>query len=604
MAILVTCRRLKKTFGIHTLFSNLSLGFDQEDRTALVGPNGSGKSTLLKIIAGLTEHDSGEVIYRRDMRVVYMGQQDLFPQGSSVEDVLYSAVQDETDEIILHTRVRRIMSLAGFSQPDVRVKDLSGGWLKRLSIAGVLVQEPDLLLLDEPTNYLDIKSIMWLENILANAHFAFVMVSHDRRFLEDLCSSVIELNQAYSHGFFRVRGGYDRFIQEREALLSEQQNLEDALANRVRRETAWLRRGPKARTTKARSRIKAAGEFQQELLEVKSRNRMNRRIGISFDSTGRQTRKLIKAREISKSLSGKTLFSDLTIDLEPGKCLGLMGENGCGKSTLMNVLSCRMKPDSGTVIHANGLQYAFFDQKPRQLDNRLTLRQAIAPEGDCVSYQGRMIHVAAWAGRFLFKSDQLDMPVANLSGGEQVRILIAGFMLQPADVLFLDEPTKDLDIDSIEVLEDNLLEFPGAVVLVSHDRAFLDTLATEIIGFDNMGGTDHFADCQQWINVMNGRSAKKPVKTAKRRRNISSAIDTRVKKLSFKEKKELEGMEERILEAEAGLDESRRMTANPEVMNNPQELALWCTRLQERHEYVDILYTRWEELENKTNAEK
>ena len=598
---IVTCRNLEKSYGVHTLFKDLSPGFEADERTGLIGPNGSGKSTLLKIIAGLEEPDSGEVVCRRDVRVVYMGQEDVFPQGAMVEEVLYGAVQDESDEVLVHTRVQRVMNQAGFADPSARVENLSGGWLKRLAIARGLVQEPDLLLLDEPTNHLDIESIMWLENILSNARFAFVMVSHDRRFLENVCHSVIELNQAYPGGFFRVKGGYSRFVQERETFLSGQQTLEASLANRMRRETEWLRRGPKARTTKAHARIEAAADLQQELSQVKSRNRMTRRVAIEFDSTGRQTRKLIRARGISKVLGGRTLFHDLDITLGPGSCLGLVGENGCGKSTLMSVLSGRMEPDSGKIIHAEGLRCAFFDQKREDLDRSVTLRRALAPEGDSVRWQGRMIHVAGWARRFLFKGDQLDMPVSHLSGGEQARILIARFMLQPADVLFLDEPTNDLDIDSIEVLEQSLLEFPGAVVLVSHDREFLDNLATEVIGFDHSGGTAHYASCDQWVEFMarsREQGREKPEKRKKERRRSSRPKN----RLGYREKKELESMEERILEAEAGLDQCREMVEDPEVMKKPEELATWCTRLREQQEQVDALYARWEELEERANA--
>ncbi len=601
--MLVTCRTLQKAFGAHTLFDGLSIGFRQQDRTGLIGPNGSGKSTLLRIIAGLEEPDAGEVVRRRDIRVVYMGQEDSFPASMTVEQVLYSAMGHEQDEVRVHAQVQCIISHAGFTEPGVQVKTLSGGWLKRLAIAHALVQEPDLLLLDEPTNHLDINSIMWLESILFSASFAFVMVSHDRRFLNTLCTSVMELNQAYPDGFFRVNGGYSRFVQERHAFLESQQRLEASLASRMRRETEWLRRGPKARTTKAYARVQAAAGLKQELSDVRSRNRLTKRVAIRFDSTGRQTKRLIRARGIGKSLDGNRLFHDLCIDLGPGMCLGLVGENGCGKSTLMNVLSGRMEPDSGTVIHADGLQCAFFDQKREELDRDITLRRALAPEGDSVRYQGRMIHVAGWARRFLFKSDQLDMPVSHLSGGEQARILIARFMLQPADVLFLDEPTNDLDIDSIEVLEQSLLEFPGAVVLVSHDRTFLDNLATEIIGFDGTGHTAHYASCDQWTEFMaRTRAADRDVSGKDQKGARGRRRSVRVKnRLTYKEKKELESMETRILEAEQAVEECRKQVEDPLVMKNPGELATWCTRLQEAQEQVDALYARWEELEERVN---
>ncbi len=601
---LVTFRNLKKKFGAHSLFNDLTLGFSQGERAGLIGPNGSGKSTLLRIAAGLESPDEGEVICRRDCRVVYLGQEDSFPSGCSVEEVLLDAVKDETDEVSLHVRINRMLSQAGFADPSENADNLSGGWLKRLSLARALVQEPDLLLLDEPTNHLDLLSILWLEDILASARFSFVLVSHDRRFLERLCNTVIELNQVYPDGYFRVKGGYSRFIQERFEFISARQNLESSLSNRLRRETQWLRRGPKARTTKAHARIEAAAELGERLDYLRSRNRMGRNVEISFDSTGRKTRKLIRARGISKELSGRQLFHDLDVTLGPGMCLGLAGDNGCGKSTLMNILAGRMQPDSGTVKHADGLKIAFFDQKRAELDKTLTLRRALAPDGDMVQYQGRMIHVAGWSRRFLFRDDQLDMPVSYLSGGEQARILIARFMSEPADVLFLDEPTNDLDIDSIQVLEESLLEFPGAVVLVSHDREFLDNLADQIIGFGKRGETAHYASVDQWIEtVLRGSSGRK---TGNRKKKAASRKSGRsgkpAKRLSYKEQKELEQIEERILEAEESLDRCRAMVESPDIIKEPSKLALWCTRLQEEQERVDALYQRWEELEGKANG--
>jgi ATP-binding cassette subfamily F protein uup len=324
------------------------------------------------------------------------------------------------------------------------------------------------------------------------------MISHDRRFLENTVRRVIELSAAYPNGTLQVNGNYSAFVEQRETFLEQQQEQEERLANKVRRENEWLSRGPKARGTKAKARKDAAYQLQDDLVEVKNRNRVGK-VDIAFDATERKTKKLLTAVGISKSFEGRQLFSNLDLTLSPGTRLGLLGRNGCGKSTLMQILAAAdrndgMKPDSGTVKVADKLRIVNFDQRRQQLDQQQTLRRALAPDGDSVLYQDRSIHVVSWAKRFLFRPDQLETPVARLSGGEQARILIAALMRQPADVLLLDEPTNDLDIPSLDVLEESLSEFPGALVLVTHDRFMLDRLCDQVLGFDGKGNASFCAE--------------------------------------------------------------------------------------------------------------
>jgi len=591
---LISCQNLSKSFAAHTLFTDISLGFNQNDKIGLVGPNGSGKSTLLKIMAGLEAEDHGTIFRSRQTETVYLSQEDDFEPGRTVDEIVAEALMDEDDEAVRYNKSRRALSQAGFKDLNQTTETLSGGWRKKLAIARAMAQQPDLLFLDEPTNHLDIEAILLLENLLQNASFAFVLISHDRTFLENVTNRTIELNRCYPDGFFNVDGSYSYFLEQRTTFLNHQQEMETRLSNKVRREVEWLRRGPKARTTKARYRIDEAHRLQDQLSEVKGRNRAEGQLQLGFAATGRKTKKLLQINKISKSLGGRLLFSDLSFELTPGSRLGLAGGNGCGKSTLIKTIHNDLEPDSGTIKTADGIRIVLFDQKREQLDQSLNLRQALAPDGDSILYQDRPLHVVSWAKRFLFDPDQLDMPISRLSGGEQARILIANLMRQPADILLLDEPTNDLDINSIEILEDSLQEFKGAIILVSHDRSFLNNMTDAILGFDGRGATSIFADYQQWISSSAKKTSRKSAKKAKGR-----PAPAKKKKLSFKEEKELAGMEEAIMMAEEKLAEATAMVEDPAIMANPGQLTSACASMENCQAEVDTLYLRWDELEAK-----
>ncbi len=374
-----------------------------------------------------------------------------------------------------------------------------------------------------------------------------------------------------------------------------QSQRQSALSNKVRRETEWLRRGPKARTTKARFRIDKAHDLQNELVAVREMNAANRQVKIDFDATGRKTKKLLEALDLSKSAAGRPLFTGLSFVLSPGSRLGLMGANGSGKSTLINILAGAMTPDSGKIMLADGIRIVLFDQKREQINQAETLRQSLSPAGDTLIYRGRPLHIVSWAKRFLFQPDQLDQPVSRLSGGEQARILIARLMLQQADILLLDEPGNDLDIPSLCVLEESLIDFPGAVVLVSHDRFFLDNVTTKILGFNGRGGTAIYEDFDQWLLDQNRQAAPVKKKTVVKEKSQKQGEA----KLTYGEKLELATIEEKILEAEEQLEQCRQQLENPAVTSNAEELARWCSLLQPTQEKVNKLYARWEDLESR-----
>ena len=338
--------------------------------------------------------------------------------------------------------------------------------------------------------------------------FACVVVSHDRYFLENVATEMVELNRAYEDGAFRVNGNYSAFLEAKEDYLHAQRKRQESLENRVHTELEWLRRGPKARTTKAKARIDKAHEMIGELAEMNARSRTSS-AKIDFSATNRKTKQLITLDGVSYGVGSRTLFKNIHFSVTSGMRVGLVGPNGSGKTTLLRLLRGDIKPETGKIRRADGLRIVYFDQN-RQLDPDLTLRRALAPDSDSVIYQERVIHVAAWAERFLFSAENLNQRVGRLSGGERARVLIAQLMLQPADVLLLDEPTNDLDIPTLEILEESLLEYPGALVLVTHDRFMLDRVSTVVLGLDGLGRAERFADYSQWEAWQRAQQSRLP----------------------------------------------------------------------------------------------
>ena len=616
MCALLQVQGLSKAFGAQQLFTDIQFSVEPGDRVGLIGPNGSGKSTLLKIICSLEQPDSGGFTLQKGSRIGYLAQEDRFDDDKSLyANLLLAGAELGLKESELYTRIHTLLSRAEFSDPEEKAKLLSGGWRKRLALCRALLPTPDLLVLDEPTNHLDISGILWLEKLLSanwpDSPAACILVSHDRRFLESTANRVVELSAVYPQGSLQIQGTYSDFVETRAEYLLQRQQLEERLANRMRRETEWLRRGPKARSTKAKYRIDSAANLQDELDEVQSRNRALSQAGIRFDGTERKTKKLLEASGLAKSYEGRQLFSGLDLLLSPGLRLGLAGNNGCGKSTLMRILAASAQknpeilPDCGTIRLAENLRVVTFDQRREQLDTSQSLRRALAPDGDSVLFQNRSVHVAGWAKRFLFRPDQLETPVSRLSGGEQARILLARLMLQPADILLLDEPTNDLDIPALDVLEESLSEFPGALVLVTHDRYLLDRLCTHILGFDGEGETAYFADCEQWLDWLQKKAAEKDQAAraaAAPAAKPTAAAKAKPGKLSYMEQREYDQMEERILTAEAELEALQTRMADPAFAADAAQLEECWQRQQRLTVTVEELYQRWSELEERKNG--
>jgi ATP-binding cassette subfamily F protein uup len=591
--LLLSCEAISMAYGTRSLFDNLSFGLFEGDQAGLVGPNGSGKSTLLKILAGITTPDRGTRSLRGGVSVGYVPQDPVFEPGRTVEEIVLAALTG-VDEADRPGRAAQALGRAEFTDGHAAVDTLSGGWRKRLAIARELAAAPDILLMDEPTNHLDVAGILWLEDVLTERARAFVVVSHDRYFLEHVATRMLELNRVYPAGLFESEGSYSRFLARRDEALREQAAYQDSLANTVRREIEWLRRGAKARSTKAKGRIKEAGRLIEELEDSRARG-LTATAGIDFTSAQRRTRRLLVARGLTKSLGGRPLVRGLDLVITPGTRVGLIGPNGSGKTTLLNVLADELAPDAGVVERADGLRIVRFTQERAGLDPAQSLRRALAPEGDAVVWQGRSVHVASWAKRFLFRPEQLEVPVGRLSGGEQARILIARLMREPADVLILDEPTNDLDIPTLEVLEDSLAEFDGGLVLVTHDRFMLERVSTVILALDGKGGTATFADYAQWEAAREaGEPAprKTPGRAPERER-------PRSRRLGYMEQREWDGMEQAILDAELAVEACRRAADDPTIASDPTALQTRYAALEAAQAEVDRLYARWAELEAK-----
>jgi ATP-binding cassette subfamily F protein uup len=598
MSALITARELGHSFGPRTLFAGLSLSFAEGDRVGVIGPNGAGKTTLLRILAGGLEADEGELHRRRGLRLATVDQDDTFDAGATVLEVAErSAAADPRpteDDTERRVRVSIALDQLGFRAPGQRVAELSGGWRKRLAIAAALAADPEVLLLDEPTNHLDLDGILWLEEMLLSSRLlAYVVISHDRAFLDRVANRVVEVAPQYPGGAFACTGSYSTFLEKRAEYLRGRAQYRDSLANRVRRELEWLRRGPKARTTKAQARIDEADRLVAELDRVREELETST-AGIEMAASGRRTKRLVVASGVDKSLGGRRLLDGLDLVLQPGQRLGVVGANGSGKSTLLKLIEGELEPDSGVIRRADALRIVHFDQAREHLDQSLPLRRAFAPDGDTVLYRDREVHVVTWARRFQFRDDQLDQPVGELSGGEQARVHIARLMLRPADLLLLDEPTNDLDIPTLEVLEESLLDFPGALVLVSHDRYLLDRVCTVLLGLDGGGAATRYADVDQWL-----ADRDRPEQPARPKRTGRPRDKPKRAGLSYLEKREYEGMEETILAAEGELAAAQARLADPAVASDAEAAHEAFLAHEQAKAKVSGLYRRWAELEEK-----
>lgn len=604
--LLISTYKLEKSFAGKPLFKNVSLGIEEGERVGLVGPNGAGKSTLLKILAGQIEADSGDVTGKKGLRMGFLEQTPLFKPQETILQAVLSKCQDEHESLASAYEWIARLELSQFGE-DFLVEQLSGGWRKRVALARELVLEPELLMLDEPTNHLDVTSILWLEDFLSRAPFATLIITHDRLFLQRTTNKIFDLDPKNPNYLLSVKGGYLEYLEAKDQLLQAQEQREVVLKNTLRRETEWLRRGAKARQTKQKARIERAGNLKEDVQDLGAKNAA-RKVKIEFKETDRNPQKLIEVDHITKAYNGRVLFKDFSYLVTPKTRLALLGDNGSGKSTLIRILLGEEQPDSGKVSRADKLKVAYFEQNRETLKPQLSVLKNICPDGDYVHYQGQYVFARSYLERFLFNRQQMDLPVEKLSGGEQSRLRLAQLMLNEAQVLILDEPTNDLDVATLTVLEDSLREFNGAVVLVTHDRYFMDQVASQIMAFhkntDGSTTLENFAgylQWEEWFEEQKELQALELKKEAEAKKAEAKAAN-KPGKLSFKEKFELENMEATIFELEAKLEELQAESVKPETVSNATKVQDLYAQISQLQGKIEKLYARWAELDKKAQG--
>jgi ATP-binding cassette subfamily F protein uup len=595
VAILLSTQNLTHSFSGRTLFENLNFSIESGERIGLIGPNGAGKSTLLKLLVGELQPESGVISRQRGLRTGYLSQTPAFQADATVMSTVLESAADPYDweEISRATELlgKFLIQEGATVEPESLISSLSGGWKKRAALARELMKQPDLLILDEPTNHLDVEGILWLENLLSNASFATLTVTHDRIFLDRVSNRILELDRRNAGGILSIKGSYSDYLYTKSDLMAAQEKSEEKLRNTLRRETEWVKRGAKARTTKQQARIDRHGELTEAVADLNSRNRVNV-ARLDFTGLGRSPKRLVEAQGISKSYNGEAIINPVDILIGPKSRVGLLGQNGAGKSTLIRILLGQEEPDTGTVYRAEQLEPVYFEQNRESLDPEVSVLRTLCPSGDHVDHGGRMVHVKGYLDRFHFRPEQFEMPVGRLSGGEQARLLLARLMLRKSNLLVLDEPTNDLDIATLNVLEDVLQEFDGAVILVTHDRYFLDRVATEILALGP--DVNRFSDVYQW-EEWKSREQAKPKSSKKDKEKEKTAAPAAKKKLSFKEQRELDGMEAAIATAEAKVAELE--AASTAHASQASKLLEITTQLSAAQKEVDRLYARWSELE-------
>jgi ATP-binding cassette subfamily F protein uup len=584
MAVLLSLDNISKSFGAKTLFKDVCLTVDQGDRIGIIGDNGTGKSTLTKIMVDLESADTGNIARKKNLRMAYIPQVSEHEEDNSVWDIVKGKTTSGLKDI--DVTIATALSLVGFDDFSIKANTLSGGWKKRLDIACGIVNEPELLILDEPTNHLDLAGLVWLEDFLGSAYFTWIMVSHDRSLLERSVNRIVEINKRYDGYVFQSHGKYHDFLERRILYMEQQKSQEVVMSNIVRREVEWLCRGPKARATKAKYRMDEAKDLIGELAELRSKM-MTSKTEIDFSSSKRKTKDLIKIKSLSKSFGNKDILKDFSFNFTNNLRIGLLGGNGTGKSTLLKLLSKKTEPDQGKIEYAENLKIVYFDQGRDSLDLDQTLKQALADGSDTLIFKDRPVHLTSWVKRFGFTPEQIDSVLGKLSGGEQARVLIAKLMLASADVLLLDEPTNDLDITTIETLEDSLLEFEGLLVLVSHDRYLISRVCELFIGFTGDGKVELFADYTQWEKSL------KPNKKVQKERTIKTKKKT---KLSYKENLELQKTEKQIEVLEEKIRSLHAQMSDPQNFSDFVLLNNLTEELRTSEETLQKAYHRWEEL--------
>jgi ATP-binding cassette subfamily F protein uup len=628
---LLTLQSVSLAYGHVPLLDHVDLNIDAGDKIALIGRNGTGKSSLLKILADLARPDDGSVWRKPGLRLAYVPQEPLLEAAKSVFEVAaeglgdaqqllseYESVVhalesnhdaallarleklgselDATDGWQLKSRVDNVLSRLNLSA-HARLSELSGGQKKRVALARALVLEPELMLLDEPTNHLDVASIEWLESLLTGYSGALLFVTHDRAFLDRVANQVLELDRGLLTAY---PGSYSAYRQRKAEMLSAEASANQRFDKVLAQEEAWIRKGVEARRTRSAGRVARLLELRRERAARRERQGT---VSLTVDEGERSGKLVAELEEVSKSFDGRAVVKDFSCRILRGDKVGLVGPNGAGKTTLLKLILGEIEPDAGHVRRGTKLSVAYYDQFRAQLDEEATVLDTIGQGSDYVELGGERKHVMSYLADFLFPPQRVRSPVKSLSGGERNRLLLARLFTKSANLLVLDEPTNDLDIETLELLEDLLQDYAGTVLLVSHDRAFLDNVVTQVIAWDgDANWVENPGGYEEWARVLRARQTKRsgtatpPTKDATKREAAPKV--QRGTKLSFKEAKELEGLPGRISALEREQAELERQLADPALYRTDPE-AVRTAKM--RHDGIeqDLMRAleRWTELE-------
>lgn len=632
---LITLDQVSISFGSLPLLDRVGLQIEPNERVCLVGRNGAGKSTLLQIICGDQPPDSGSVWRQPGLQISRLEQDAALFADRPVFDVVAEGLGDLSDLVTLyhHTavevsetgnpalleklgnlqhaleekdgwrieqRVELILSRLGLPTEAI-VNTLSGGWRRRVLLARSLVSQPALLLLDEPTNHLDLDAIKWLESFLADYPGSVLFVTHDRAFLRTLATRIIELDRAILVSW---PGNYEMFQRKKEDWLNNEALKQEKFDKRLAEEEAWLRQGVKARRTRNEGRVKALMEMRAERA---ARRELTGNVRLQVEPADKSGRLVFQAKGISKSYGIKPVVLNFSTRIMRGDRIGLIGPNGAGKTTLLRLLRGELEPDSGDVQRGVNLQVAYYDQQREQLDPEQTVFDTIGEGGDTITVNGRPRHVNAYLRDFLFPPDRARSPVKSLSGGERNRLLLARLFTRPANVMILDEPTNDLDLETLELLEAQLVEFPGTLLLVSHDRTFLDNTVTSTLVFEGNGRIQEYAGgYEDWLR-QRPPDVQEPVAPSRRPEAGVCATSPRTrppgqkKKLSYMEQREFDRLPTKIEELETEQTNLNSTIAHPEFYKEPAEaIKQVFARLEQVHSELLDLYKAWDDLDSRT----
>lgn len=584
-----------------------------QDRIALVGRNGAGKSTLLKLLQGEIVHDKGQIHQQNGLRVAGLTQDVPLNDNETVYHFLVRSL-GEIGEVLAKFRKlsrgenfeklaqcqQRLDDLQGWDllprvetmanrlgvDPDAHMNGLSGGMKRRVLLAAALIAEPDLLLLDEPTNHLDLGAIEWLESYLKTYKGSLLVVTHDREFLTQVANRIVEIDRGHLHPY---DCDYETFLERREARRESEKRHDDLFDKRLSEEEVWIRTGIKARRTRNEGRVRALKAMREA--HKQRRAEISKVKGLTLD-VSRSGNVVIEAEQLNYSIAGKPLIRDLCFLLTRGDKVGIVGPNGCGKTTLIRLLLNELKPDSGSVRHGTSLSIAYFDQLRRQLDEQQTVMANVGDGSDYVTINGKQKHVASYLRDFLFAPERFNQPVSCLSGGERNRLLLAKLFAKPVNLLVMDEPTNDLDIETLELLETMLVEYPGTLLLISHDRAFINQVVTSVLIYEDDGLFHEYVggyDDYRLVKKQQRELTSKIVVTPVPRQNVN--------KLSYNEQRELSKLPEQIEILEKKIAILHQEMADPAFyQQNANEITRLQTVLAAQETQLNTLYERWEIL--------